>query len=147
MTTEMLLNGLHDVQQGRISHLALADMLPEIVEHLSLLTTSGIKVPYYGTDHVYICGKVTGLRYTEAVQHFNDAEQMLRLRGYKTVNPVTLMPETTPWSAAMRICMIAMIKYCDKIYLLPNWEDSAGARVEKNLADALRFSNIELSAS
>lgn len=79
---------------------------------------------------IYIAGKINGLKNYK--DHFNKAEKKLSKDGHLCMNPSTL-PEGFPYESYMPIC-IAMIDQCDSIYMLNNWEDSRGARVELEYA-------------
>ena len=51
------------------------------------------------------------------------------------MNPA-FMPRNTPGNVALPICM-KMLEMSDCIYLLPNWVDSNGAKIEKQYAEYL----------
>ncbi len=142
MTTESMILGLEDIIAGRIIPEALIDMAPELIEHLSLLIVQKALMEKVGNDYVYIAGKVTGLRRWDVIPKFKRAETVLMAMGYKVINPMEIVPVTCTWSNAMRTCIIEMMKHCNKIYLLDNWHDSEGARIEKSLADMMHFEHI-----
>jgi hypothetical protein len=88
---------------------------------------------------IYISGKITGLPFDEAFKMFENAENELKFRGYEVVNPMKLLHEhNLSWESYMREDLIAMMK-CDAIYLLPNYHESKGALIEKQLAETLKF--------
>jgi len=145
MTTETLMHGLQDIASGRIPHEAIIDMAPYIRMYMPDVQAHDNYVPVLGTDYVYMAGQVSGLNYTEAFTLFVQAEYMLNSCGYKTINPMRIVPHTASWLTAMCICLTAMVKHCDKIYLLENWEQSNGATIEKLIADDLLFRNIKFS--
>lgn len=78
---------------------------------------------------VYISGKITGLDRQVAENNFARAEKHLKNKGYDVVNPTKLCDEKTDWEDAMRVCVLELAK-CDAIYLLPDWMDSKGAKIE-----------------
>lgn len=81
---------------------------------------------------VYVAGKVTNLpNYREV---FKEAVTKLENVGCICMNPAEL-PEGFPWEAYMPICY-AMIDQCEAIYLLKNWKDSKGAKMEYDYAVA-----------
>lgn len=84
---------------------------------------------------VYISGAITGIdNYKE---YFARAEQKLIEKGYAVYNPAKLsdiMPlDVTSWEEYM-IISIEMLKMCDIIYVLNNWVDSKGAKIEVEFA-------------
>ena len=80
---------------------------------------------------IYIAGKVRGLKNYREV--FAKAEKELKAQGYITLNPAEL-PEGMNGEDYMRIC-IPMLEVADAIFLLSNWKDSEGAKVEKAYAE------------
>lgn len=75
---------------------------------------------------IYIAGKITGLdNYKEL---FNKAEKELLAKGYKVMNPA-ILPGGFTQPEYMEICY-RMIDACDEIYMLNNWENSNGAKLE-----------------
>ena len=81
---------------------------------------------------IYISGKITGLdnfRYL-----FLSAENSLSKKGFTVINPCDL-PEyhDKTWKSYMKVDLEAL-KGCDYVFMLNNWKDSRGARVEHRLA-------------
>lgn len=94
---------------------------------------------------VYISGPITGIRdYRKA---FDDAEKKLTEKGYTAVNPAKLadiLPETTTtWNEYMVISM-ALLNLCEGILMLPGWEESAGAKIERSEAIHSELQFIEI---
>ncbi|TWP31908.1 DUF4406 domain-containing protein [Apibacter muscae] len=91
---------------------------------------------------IYIAGKVTGLTYSQAYNNFKKIEDQLQANGFQVVNPMNIVPkETTSWHEAMKICIKALME-CDGIYLLSNWKESSGAKLESELASKLALNFI-----
>lgn len=44
-----------------------------------------------------------------------------------------------PWSEYLRGDLIAMLQHCDRIVMLPGWQSSKGATLERQVALALGF--------
>lgn len=80
----------------------------------------------------YIAGKVNGLDNYRSI--FWMAENELIAEGHQVMNPA-ILPEGFPYEAYMPICL-AMIDQCEAVYMLNNWTDSKGAKVEKAYAEA-----------
>jgi len=78
----------------------------------------------------YIAGKITGLKNYK--DNFNKAEEKLKDAGHLCMNP-SILPEGFPWEIYMPICY-SMIDACDCIYMLKNWADSRGAKLELEYA-------------
>ena len=84
---------------------------------------------------VYISGKISGLDQKVAKKKFDDAERNLIAMGFEVVNPMNFGegdPNKT-WKDYM-MEDINMLFDCDGIYLLDNWGNSKGARVERAIA-------------
>lgn len=83
---------------------------------------------------VYIAGKVTGEDVKSCKEKFAKAEFLLKRKGYQTINPLRLCPPNANWENAMKMC-IRKLSECDAIYLLTDWEESRGAKVEHYVAE------------
>lgn len=86
------------------------------------------------TKRVYISGPITG---TDGYyKKFLNAEIHLRGQGYDIINPAEItssMPKDLPWDAYMDMTL-PLLKYCDAIYSLKGWQQSTGARMEREYA-------------
>jgi hypothetical protein len=87
---------------------------------------------------IYIAGKITGLDYQEAFDKFERAENDLIAQGYEPINPMkkVLEQEGKTWAEYMCEDMPHLFS-CEAIYLLPDWYDSKGARIEFAVAREL----------
>jgi hypothetical protein len=82
---------------------------------------------------VYIGGKITGdAGYREK---FGKAETVLSKIGHCVMNPAKL-PSGMEQGDYMRICF-SMIDCADVVVLLPDWQESAGARLERAYAEKI----------
>lgn len=80
---------------------------------------------------VYIAGKMTGLP-GKGRAEFYQVEQELRELGHVVLNPARL-PDGLPPHSYMPICL-AMLQQAEAIYMLDNWRDSPGAKLELDFA-------------
>jgi hypothetical protein len=90
---------------------------------------------------IYISGKITGLDISEAEKLFKDAEKYAKYEmGYEPVNPMELCKQDDAWEWIdyMRVDIKALVD-CDAILMLPNWEDSEGAKLELVIAKGLKL--------
>lgn len=95
---------------------------------------------------VYISGKITGLPERKYKKLFSNAEALLLSKGYDVINPAALdeAEDTTDWAWEDYMRRdIKLLCGCDYIYLLPNWRDSQGARLEYMVADMLRIPRLD----
>lgn len=92
---------------------------------------------------IYLSGKITGLELSDAQKLFEDAEQEMN-KLYDVVNPMKLRHDhDQTWESYMREDLTALLQ-CQFICMLPNWHDSKGARIEKDLAESLMMPVIYL---
>ena len=83
---------------------------------------------------IYIAGKITD--YPEYKDKFNAAEESIRAAGDIAVNPAKLndiLGDNFEHDEYMQVCY-RLIDLCDGIFLLDNWHDSIGARLERAYA-------------
>jgi len=92
---------------------------------------------------VYIAGMVTGLLYEDVVKKFNKAEELLLDRRFIVMNPIKLVPKDADWHIALNLCT-KILRCCDAIALLSDWDESRGAIIEKELAEGMNLEIIKL---
>jgi hypothetical protein len=90
---------------------------------------------------IYIAGKISGLVYEDALRAFVEAEDVVRGFGHEPVNPMRENGldgdgNEYAWAEYMKRDIPHLLR-CDGIYLLPNWRDSKGARLEHYIAKEL----------
>lgn len=85
---------------------------------------------------LYVSGPMTGLPALN-FPAFMAAALQLRGMGFDAINPAELNPDPgKSWSECMRVDIKALMD-CDGVAMLPGWEESKGACVERDLAVAL----------
>ncbi len=89
----------------------------------------------------YIAGKITGDRNYKT--KFADAQEGLERHGYIVLNP-SWMPQGLANEQYMRMCF-AMIDSADDVFMLDDWKDSEGARLEYEYCMYQRNSPVLLS--
>ena len=84
---------------------------------------------------IYISGAITGdSNYKEK---FEKAKKDLEARGYHVINPAEFdLPEGATWEDYMKQDLALLLK-CDGIYMLKDWKQSRGAKLEHDLAEIL----------
>jgi hypothetical protein len=97
---------------------------------------------------IYLSGPISRRSEKEYPLHFYKAADDIYRRAalenleINIFNPVHYCKETVrdgaPWHEYMRRC-VSLLAGCDGIALLQGWENSRGARLELNLADALKI--------
>lgn len=88
---------------------------------------------------IYVSGAISGLPIETAKANFQKAENHLKSLGYEVINPMNLPHlHGQTWNEFMREDLIAILD-CQSIYMLVNFQESKGAKVEWNLAVQLDF--------
>lgn len=96
---------------------------------------------------IYLSGKISGLPYEEAFSNFEKAERALTTGSNdnliipEIVNPMRLCDHSWSWEECMKKDIEALCT-CDAIYLLKNFYESRGARIEYDLAKTLKLKII-----
>lgn len=87
----------------------------------------------------YISGRITGLNYEKVKRNFRNGMNEVIAMGYEAVSPLfNGLPDSATWAEHM-VKDIEILLGCEAIYMLNNWEQSKGARVEKNIAEEMGF--------
>lgn len=85
---------------------------------------------------LYIAGRITGLEYEEAESMFMMAETMIEKLGHEPLNPLALVDQDPDRTYEDYLLDALEIVLCsaEAMYMLPNWRDSLGARIEHAIA-------------
>ena len=82
------------------------------------------------TKRVYISGAVSGRNKGATAHKFAQAERYITALGFVAVNPLKNgIPATATWEQHMKKD-IALLGTCSRVLMLPDWEESKGARRE-----------------
>lgn len=85
---------------------------------------------------VYVSGPMTGLPDCN-YPAFNEVSALLRRLGFEVENPAeNERPACGSWLGYMRLSLIQIAR-SDRIFMLRGWEDSKGARLERDIAIGL----------
>lgn len=88
---------------------------------------------------IYIAGKVSGESMAECTMKFGAVQKQIEAMGFIAVNPLeTVGRWDISWEDAMKLCITALMG-CDGMVLLPDWNQSSGAIIERQLAEDLCF--------
>ena len=83
----------------------------------------------------YISGKISGLPTDQVTAKFRQAEQQIRAFGHEPVNPIDNgLGSEASWNEHL-VADVALLLEFDAIYLLKDWGDSRGSRIEANIAE------------
>ena len=86
---------------------------------------------------IYISGPITGITPAHAQASFLRAVEILQAKGISSINPEeSLRNVVLEHDEYLRI-NLAMLRLCDGILLLPDYEQSRGALMELGMAMAL----------
>ncbi len=95
---------------------------------------------------IYLAGKVTGLPHEQVVEKFKRKQEELEAQGFDVINPVSLLENInmlradegvepfTEWHEIMQMCICFLCGGCHEIHMLPCWQDSKGATLERDIA-------------
>jgi uncharacterized protein YifN (PemK superfamily) len=81
----------------------------------------------------YVAGKISGLPQENVKEKFKVVVNELREMGYHVVNPLAGTDYSKPWDDTMRSEIKKMLE-CDEVHLLPDWQESRGAQLERDIA-------------
>lgn len=90
---------------------------------------------------IYISGAISGLEEQATRKRFEEAKQRWQALGFPVINPFDLYDEakiyyaseSIAWGKMMRLDLKAL-EECQTIYMLKGWENSPGARIERDFA-------------
>ena len=88
---------------------------------------------------IYISGAISGLNYNEVTAKFSSAEKCLLLQHWTDiVNPMVckIFKKEDDWEWQMGACLMMLLR-CEAIYMLNDWQQSRGARIEHAVAQEL----------
>ncbi|NMW84719.1 DUF4406 domain-containing protein [Peptoniphilus sp. AGMB00490] len=85
---------------------------------------------------VFLSGAITE-RITTYKKYFREAEQLFEEIGVEVYNPSEIDVKT-PWDDAMEKT-ISELSSCDFMYILKNWENSKGVKIEIDKAKELNI--------
>jgi hypothetical protein len=84
---------------------------------------------------IYICGKITGMEWGAARAKFEEIEKSLK-KEWIVINPIKVCKTEWAWEQCM-IEDFSQILICDAIFIMNNWQDSKGAKIEIAVAKEL----------
>lgn len=104
--------------------------------------------PTPGPDTIYICGPITNI--PDGNKHlFNHVQKFYEKEGFRVINPHELCADIQGdqfeiWPKCMSRCVNALCSDEVKIMVvLPGSENSRGASLEMQIADALKIKRVE----
>jgi len=100
---------------------------------------------------LYLSGGISGVQ--DYKSKFSRAHALASGCGFAVISPVLIgklvnykmrKKGQPQWADYMRAC-IAVLSFCDTIAMLPGWEKSKGARIERRIALDLGLDVIKIS--
>jgi hypothetical protein len=82
---------------------------------------------------IYIAGKMYGLTEDQVKEKFERASTDLQNQGYRVVSPAESINLNESWERTMKQSIKSMLE-CDEVHLLPGWQESRGAQLERDIA-------------
>ena len=82
---------------------------------------------------IYIAGKVSGLPEEQVREKFERAASELKEQGHIVMSPVSIDERAEDWEGTLRNDIKTMLD-CDEVHLLPCWQESRGAQLERDIA-------------
>lgn len=93
----------------------------------------------------YISGAISGYDYHDRYRRFEQAEEEIFRSGEIPVNPMKNgLPHDADWHTQM-VQAKMMLSTCQKMIVLPYWEDSKGVAEELELAELMAIEVVYLS--
>lgn len=90
------------------------------------------------TPVVYVAGPVTGIADDNRPAFEHAREQLLTIDELEVVTvPHDFVPSNYNHEDAMRVCLDYLVHEADIVALLPGWENSRGASLERDVAEQL----------
>lgn len=86
----------------------------------------------------YISGKITGEDFLKSWFKFVDVENDLLAKGYNVINPMRKCRSSWSWLLCMIVCIWHLLK-SNEIFMIPDWKDSKGARIEHFIAQKINI--------
>ena len=85
------------------------------------------------TRTAYIAGETEGLAKQQVKRKFDVVSSELTGMGYRVVKPAGVTDDATAWDIAVRNDIKKMLE-CDEVHMLPDWQESRGAQLERDIA-------------
>lgn len=106
------------------------------VDRISAVVAPGVTHQSARENRVYVAGPMTGLKEFN-YPAFNAVADKLRAKGYEVENPADHgTVKGAEWADYMAYDL-TRLGLCGMIALLPDWENSKGARLEVHIAEQL----------
>lgn len=80
---------------------------------------------------VYLSGPITNVKNYKGLFMF--AEELVGWEAEQVYNPASQIPSSSSWKQAMHRCLLEITNY-DTVVMLPGWNVSRGARLERDVA-------------